>query len=345
LGIVQNGGCRIRAGTEDGMLRKHFIARVRAATLLAFYAALAPAQEKPDIQVNVDLVAVACAVDTRDGTPARNLEAQDFRVLDNGQLREIQNFWQESDLPLTVALVADVSGSQAGYIKSHREAMAQFLRQVIGPRDRAMVVEVAQKSWLIAGLTGSGQGLSAAVERIGAPEGKQSPLLGPVCRNETLPHGCGGTALWHALYYTAQELRPVRGRKAIVVLSDGLDTGSDIRLDDVIEMAQSAGTVVYAIKYASPMRFLSIGGAIAQAVSRGLERVSRETGGLIFSNPGRRTSEVFSKIESDLRNMYVLGFNPPADARDGKFHRIQVTATRTDLVVRSRSGYWAPATK
>src|SRR5271170_6207681 len=214
------------------MPRNIFIAPI----CIAFLAA----QDKPDIQVDVDLVTVACAVDTHDGTPARNLKAGDFKILDDGQPREIRNFWQESDLPLTVALVTDVRGSQAGYVKSHREAIAQFLKQVIGPRDHAMVVEVAQKSWLISGLTGSSDELSAAVERIGTPEGKQSPLLGPVCRNETFPHGCGGTALWHSLYYTAKDLRSVPGRKAIVVLSDGMDTGSDIRLNDVIEMAQSA---------------------------------------------------------------------------------------------------------
>ena len=84
--------------------------------------------------------------------------------------------------------------------------------------------------------------------------------------------------------------------------------------------------------------------AIAQAVSRGLDRLSRETGGLIFPNPGHRTSEVFSKIESDLRNMYVLGFAPPSDARDGKFHALTVTTARPGLVVRSRAGYWAPLT-
>jgi VWFA-related protein len=324
----------------------------RDATLLAICVALlAAAQEnvkpdaKPDIQVDVDLVTVACAVDNRDGTPAGNLKAQDFKLLDNGQSREIRNFWQESDLPLTVALVADVSGSQAGYVRSHREAIGQFLKQVIGPQDRALVVEVAQKSWLISGLTGSSDDLSAAVERIGTPEGKQSPLLGPACRNESFPHGCGGTALWHGLYYSAKELKPVAGRKAIIVLSDGMDTGSDVHLTDVIEMAQSAGTVVYSIKYASPMRFLSISGAIAQAVSRGLERLSRETGGLTFPNPGHRTSEVFSKIESDLRYMYVLGFNPPADARDGKFHKLDVKTTRPDLAVRSRDGYWARGTE
>jgi Ca-activated chloride channel family protein len=310
-----------------------------ATAWLAISAAILVAQRKPDIQVNVDLVTVACAVDTRDGTPARNLTANDFKVLDNGQPRAVQNLWQEADLPLTVALVADVSGSQAGYIKSHREAITQFLKQVIGPRDRVMVVEVAQKAWLIAGL--SNVDVSAAVEEIGAPAGRQSPLIGPPCRNTSFPHSCGGTVLWHSLYYAAKQLKPVEGRKAIVVLSDGLDTGSDFRLSDVIEMAQSAGTVVYSIKYASPMRFLSITGAIAQAVSRGLERLSRETGGLVFANPGHKTSDVFARIEADLRNLYVLGFTPPVDVRDGKFHKLEVTTTRSDLHVRARAGYWA----
>ena len=136
-------------------------------------------------------------------------------------------------------------------------------------------------------------------------------------------------------------MKPVAGRKAIVVLSDGMDTGSDISLTNVIEMAQSAEVVVYSIKYASPMRFISLAATIAQAVSHGLERLSRETGGLTFPNPGRKISEVFSQIESDLRNMYVLGFTPPNDARDGKFHKLDVMTIRPDLVVRSRSGYWA----
>jgi Ca-activated chloride channel family protein len=317
------------------MANKLFISIV----LLAISAALLRAQGKPDIQVNVDLVTVACAVDTHDGTPARNLTASDFQVLDNGQPRTVQNLWQEADLPLTVALVADVSGSQAGYIKSHREAITQFLKQVIGPRDRVMVVEVAQKAWLIAGL--SNVDVSATVEEVGAPAGKQSPQIGPPCRNPSFPHSCGGTALWHSLYYTAKELKPVEGRKAIVVLSDGVDTGSDIRLSDVIQTAQSAGTVVYSIKYSSPMHYLSIAGAIAQALSHGLERLSRETGGLVFANPGHKTSEVFTKIEADLRNLYVLGFTPPADVRDGKFHKLEVTTTRSDLHVRARAGYWA----
>jgi VWFA-related protein len=311
--------------------------------LVFIFAAVLSAEQKPDIRVDVDLVAVACSVTDHNGASVRDLKAEDFTLRDSGQPREIRSFWQEADLPLTVALVADVSGSQAGFIRSHREAVAQFLKQVIGPRDRAMIVQVAKDTRLISDLTGSIDDLNAAVEKVGTRDGTQSPLLGPPCRNAGFPRSCGGTALWHGLYYTAKELKPVTGRKAIVVLSDGMDTGSDIGLTDLIEMAQSAEAVVYSVKYANPMRFISITATIAQAASRGLERLSRETGGLTFPNPGRKTSEVFSRIESDLRNMYVLGFPTPDDARDGKFHKLDVRTVRKDLVVRSRAGYWARA--
>lgn len=303
-------------------------------------AALLSAQTGADIRVNVDLVTVPCSV-TDHGVPVKGLKREDFVLRDNGQARMITNFWQESDLPLTIALVADVSGSQAGFIKSHREAVAQFFRQVMSTRDRAMVMEVAQQAWLLSDLTGSSEDLNAAVERIGTREGKQAALLGPPCRNAGFPHTCGGTALWHGVYYAARELKTVTGRKAIVILSDGMDTGSDISLTNVIEMAQSAEVVVYSIKYANPMRFISLAATIAQAVSHGMDRLSRETGGMMFPNPGRKISEVFGEIEADLRNLYVLGFVPPGDARDGQLHKLEVKAIRPELTVRARSGYSA----
>ena len=119
-------------------------------------AALLAAQPGADIRVDVDLVTVPCSV-TDHGVPVKGLKREDFVLRDDGQPRAITNFWQESDLPLTIALVADVSGSQAGFIKNHREAVAQFFRQVMSTRDRAMVVEVAQQAWLLSDLTGSSE--------------------------------------------------------------------------------------------------------------------------------------------------------------------------------------------
>src|ERR1700719_3586648 len=104
------------------MARKIFIACVCGTFLVSICAAILSAQQKADIRVDVDLVTVPCAVNTHGGAPAGNLKAEDFRLLGKLERREFRNLWQESDLPLTVALVADVSGSQAGYIRSHREA-------------------------------------------------------------------------------------------------------------------------------------------------------------------------------------------------------------------------------
>ena len=299
------------------------------------------AQQTPDIRVDVDLVTVACSVTDSKDAPAAHLKKDQFSLRDEGESREIRDFWQEADLPLTVALVVDASGSQAGYVKSHRDAVADFLHQVIGPADRAMLVEIAQQARLLSSLTGSGADIDRAVQEIGSRQVRQAPMLGPPCRNAKIPHSCGGTALWHGIYYAAKELKPVSGRKAIIVLSDGIDTGSDVPLTDAVEMARSVGAVVYAIKYATPMRFLSLGATIAQAASHGLERLSKETGGVTFPNPGRRTSEVFAQIEAELRNLYVLGFTPPEAARDGKLHKLAVGVSGENLTARCRSGYRA----
>ena len=148
--------------------------------------ALLNAQQTPDIRVDVDLVTVGCSVTDRGGAPAKDLKPEDFELRDNGQPREIRNFWQESDLPLTVALVADVSGSQAGFIKSHREAVAQVLPAGDRPGDHAMVVEVAKQARLMSDLTDSSDDLSAAVEKIGTREGKRFAPARPSLQEQRL---------------------------------------------------------------------------------------------------------------------------------------------------------------
>lgn len=297
-------------------------------------------------QSESDLVTFACGVTSRGGAPVPNLTVSDFKVTDNGQPREVSKIWAKTDLPLTVAIIADVSGNLDATLEDHRDAIGQFLKQTIGPGDRAIIVQAGRQAWLIGDVSGAAGGGSAAaldtaVAKIGTHMNKQTNLMGPACRNVRVPHTCGESALWHAVYHTAMKLKAVAGRKAIVVLSDGMDTGSDVTLTDVIQAAQSVGAVVYSLKYSGAVGVSAIRTRVLERFNKELASIDRETGGLTFADPGRKTAEAFSRIESDLRNTYVLGFVPPADARDGRFHKLEVKATGGNYSTRAAAGYWA----
>lgn len=316
---------------------------MRRLSLLAAFACFG--QTPADIHVDVNLVTVACSVSDRDGTPAKNLKREDFTLLDNGKPREIQYFWQETDLPLTIGLIADVSGSQIGVIHKHRQNIDHFLAQVIGPKDRAFIVTVAKEVKLLRDLTGSIEDLRSGVDDIEAG-GNRGTQLGEPCRGPDAPRrrrivpGCGGTALWNGVYAAARlKMKPLTGRKALIVLTDGMDTGSFHSLTDAIEAAESADTLVYTIHVLSPVAVMGLTAIGAALGNNHLNRLSTETGGQPFPMP-KDPSAIFSQIENELRNLYVLGFTPPIEDRDGKFHKLEVKAG-TRLAVRARKGYTA----
>jgi VWFA-related protein len=307
---------------------------------LLFAAVLAcRAQEPATIHLNVNAVTVAVSVSGRDGAPVKNLRREDFTILDNGQPREIESFWQETDLPLTIGLIADVSSSQDGVIDKHRETIARFLAQVMGPPDRAFLLTISNKKVkLVTDLTGSIDKLRAGVDGIGRKRGVGAPL-GEACHG--VSRGCG-TPLWDGVYSAARlKMKPVTGRKALIVLSDGQDIGSAHSVTDVIEAAQSAGCLVYTIRYFGWMA--QVNPLLKLRGGKAMRRLSTETGATAFSEP-KDPGAVFTEIENDLRNLYVLGFTPPEDARDGKFHNLEIKVTKLDATIRARKGYTVPVT-
>jgi len=295
------------------------------------------AQEPPDIKVDVGLVTVATSVSNREGAPVKNLRREDFELLDDGKPREVQYFWQETDLPLTIGLIADVSGSQMGEISKHREDLTRFLAQVMSPRDRAFLVTVGGQVKLVTDLTSSIEELSAGVDGIELRRGAGTQLGEPCGRRR---RGCG-TPLWDGIFAAARlKMRPLSGRKALIVLSDGLDAGSSRNLTDAIEAAQSADTLVYTIRSFGMIARFSPMTRIRATVSNPMRRLSAETGGKAFSSPPDPTA-IFAEIADDLRNLYVLGFTPPEAARDGKFHKLEVKIPKTGGTIRARKGYTA----
>lgn len=323
-----------------------------------------PASEA-DIRVDVNLVEVTVSVLDRDGVPVPGLELADFELRDNGEVRELSSVWQETDLPLTVGLVVDISGSQQEFWDRHRNAAGQFLRQVLQPGDQAFLVSVGGSGVrLITDLTSDVEELEEGVAalgnrrrgRIGIPFGDPCPQRQIPDRYipilQTRPGDCRGTPLWNGVFAAARlRMREVEGRKAIIVLSDGKDTGSPHGLNDAIESSQSANTPVYSIVSNSftDRIFGPILGGLGNRMngrfggSRELGRLSEETGGRRFQGSDDGSADVFAQIEQELRSLYVLAFTPPSEARDGMFHELEVKTTAPQAEVRARRGYLALA--
>jgi VWFA-related protein len=328
------------------MHKKHAVVALCLAAASAFSQASPPPAAAPDIRVDVDLVRLSCSA-TEHGVPVKGLQKDDFLIREDSILQEVKYFWQESELPLTIGLIVDVSGSQTGLVNKHRETVAHFLKQVLRPEDRAMLVTVGPQAHLLTDLTGSIDDLSASIDHITQGRG-DAPILGEPCRGDRARlrargrhrYPCGGTALWNAVYFASRlKMRGVSGRKALLVLSDGLDTGSDHRLEDAIEAAQAAETAVYTIKFVSPIEVMFLPVIAAQ---HGMRKMSEETGGVAYGIMHGNLGEVFQQIDTELRNQYVLAYTSTNRARDGAFRKVEISSKRSGVQVRTRKGYPAP---
>jgi len=277
------------------------------------------------IRVDVDLVDVLCSVRDKKGTWAQGLTRDDFEVREDGKPRPLSHFSADSDSPLTVALMVDVSGSVASILDIERAAAHRFLREVIRPGDQALVGSFASTIAVQQDFTSSAGLLEAALGRVG--RGFDYPADGAV-------RARGGTLLYDAIDLVAsRKLAHVAGRKALILITDGLDNGSKVPIADAVKAAQSSDTVVFAIHYVPESAANSDG-------RRPLSRLSEPTGGRAFSVSEKMPLErVFAEIADEMRHQYSLGFTPAA--RDGGFHKLEVIVKRPGFKPQSRNGYYA----
>lgn len=290
------------------------------------------AQEpEPAFRADVNLVPVTFSATDANGVPSRDLRRSELKLTDDQRPRDIAFFGQESGLPLTVGLVADMSNSQRRFYKRHREDLKKFLKIVLQPGDQAFLMSfgIGNEIRLVADLTGSAEELGRGVEGVDhCPRFSLNPFT---CRSP----------IWSAVFTGARsKMKSVTGRKALILLSDGLDTGGPHTLTDAIEAAQDADAPVYVMM----SRFGA--GPVAALQNRRAEtrmrRLAEETGGRYFdASKKERVPGIFGQIEKDLRNLYVVGFSVPEADRDGKFHPLQIEAERAGVKVRARKGYIA----
>jgi VWFA-related protein len=325
-------------------------------------------QQPPTISVNVKVVNVLATVRNKQGEIVRNLTKDDFVLDEDDRPQTIAYFARETDLPLTLGLLVDTSMSQRRVLDQERSASSAFLDQVLRvDKDMAFVIHFDREVELLQDLTSSRQKLQAALELLQTPQRSQEgggSSSGPYPGSgRRAGGGGGGTLLYDAVYLASNELmKKQQGRKALIVLSDGVDRGSKETLASAVEAAQRADTLVYSILFADQQAYgggggfggRGMGGMGRHGGGRGrypqatrpdgkkiLEKISKETGGRLFEVSKKQPIEqIYDRIQEELRNQYSLGYTPDrADAGAG-YHKIRLVAKQKDLTVQARDGYY-----
>src|SRR5664279_664818 len=227
-------------------MRLPFLFAVGAALLAQTPPQTRPPDELPSITVDVDVVSILASVRDKRGALIANLQKDDFTILEEGKAQTIKYFTKETDLPLTIGLLVDVSGSQRNLIDIERNAASQFFSQVLRKKDEAFLISFGEETELLQDYTGSARLLSQGLNQLRVSSGVSGIGPGPV-PTVGQPRG---TVLYDAIYLAASEkLKGEVGRKCIVVITDGVDEGSKLKIDEAVEGAQKADTVIYSIDY------------------------------------------------------------------------------------------------
>lgn len=309
---------------------------------LVFASRVQSTQQGPTFTADVNLVNLLAVVRDEHGRFVKDLPEGDFLLEEDGRPQRILHFSQESNLPLTLGLLLDTSASMTRVLDDEREAAHGFLKEVLRPdEDRAFLAQFDSTVNEITALTSSRRKLDQGLNTISAE------LI--FSRRRTAPHTGASTVLYDALRLaTSQTMAPIQGRKAVILLSDGMDAGSRASLAEAIDSAQRADTLVYTIHiYAEPPDAALLPpktrAKMAESLAQGkkvLERISFETGAASYeSATGQRLREIFNGIQDELRNQYSMSYSPtPQDATPG-FRKISLR-TRQNFLVQTRTGYF-----
>jgi VWFA-related protein len=322
---------------------------MRTAILLSLMAALAPLpaqpqktpdEDLPSIKVDVDVVNVLASVRDKHGTLVPNLEKNDFTILEDGKPQPIKYFTRETDLPLTIGMLVDTSGSQVNLIGIEHNAASQFFSQVLHKKDEAFLIMFGEESELLQDYTNSARLLNEALNQLRPSSGVGGFGPGPV----PTAGGPRGTVLYDAIFLAASDkLRTEVGRKVIVVITDGVDEGSRLSINQAVEAAQKADAVIYSIEYLDPYFYARMGpfggGGGGDAA---LHKLSDDTGGHVYRVDRSHTlDDVFHQLQEEMRTQYSIGYTPTNEVKDGSYRKLEIKLSSKDLKVQARKGYYA----
>jgi VWFA-related protein len=295
------------------------------------------------LKVNVDVVQLFFNVKDKKGGLIPSLTKADFEVFEDSKPQTIKYFAAESDLPLTLGILIDGSGSQARVLDMEKEVGGSFLSQILRDKDLAFVISFDVNVDLLQDFTNSARLLKQAMNGVRINTGGGSggpPGLGGGPVPTANPRG---TLLYDAVYLAAHdELAQQVGRKAMILLTDGEDQGSQMRIRDAIEAAQKADTIVYVLLCADRGFYGGLGGYSGEGE---MKKLTQETGGRVIEagNKYEKLKEAFDQIARELRSQYNIGYTPTNRAKDGTFRKVEIRPKNGAYKIQGRSGYYALA--
>src|SRR6266567_3604040 len=285
------------------------------------------------LKVNVNLVNVYFSVRDKGGY-ITNLHKDDCSIYEDKSLQKTKNFTQEKNLPLTIGILLDTSGSQQNVLPLEQQSGAEFLKDVLTPKDEAFLISFDINVDLLADYTNSPRELKRALDKASINTGAGT---GSVTGNSN-PRG---TLLYDAVYLAAHDkLRQEAGRKILVLLTDGGDQGSQETLKTATEAAQKSNAIVYVILIADRGFY----GGFGYTGDADMERLAKDTGGRVINvgNNGKKLQEAFDQIQDELRTQYLASYTPTNLKADGTFRTLNITCQQGQKV-QARKGYYAIA--
>jgi Ca-activated chloride channel homolog len=291
----------------------------------------APAEEEA-IRINSDLVNVVTTIIPPPGGKPTDLKLEDFEILEDGVPQELTNFARESEAPLRLVMLFDTSLSVAQRLNFEKKASAKFFERMIRPQDQAAIFSVSTDVVVLQEFTNRVPLLVSATKQLKAQ---------------------GATSLYDGIYLAADYLKPARGRRIIVLVTDGGDTTSAKTLKTALQQVQGVDAVIFAVYTGRLWNSLNLRDIAAE---RALEALAKETGGQVYQprltmnddashdedQAIRELDAAFTQLADELRTQYILGFYSTNEARDGRFRKLEVKIKRPGFVARARAGYYAP---
>jgi len=285
------------------------------------------------IKVDVNLVNVAFTARDAQGRLVENLKREDVELLEDAVPQKIEFFARSTDLPLTLALIVDVSGSQDEFGKKHKKDLEVFLKEILRPQDRVLLVCFGNHLRLVSDYTNSAEQILENYKEFDKRK-KHFAEIGPVEDRDL------GTAFYDSIYYSLTEkLAASGGRKAILMFSDGEDNSSSHNMMTVIETAQAENVPVYAIRYTEKKH-----GNLTARNKYGIsvmERVAKETGGAHIDAEETDPHTYFREIAEEVRTSYEVAYYPSNRAKDETFRKIVIRTKVEGVRVRAKTGYFA----